>query len=93
MYFIACHNITEIYVHQTQRNMPSCLHEQTLARTVHRYKMGFAAKAVCQIQVKLYYKIMKTTQIGQLHHDSRILDGKRAKHKFDIYDNFDEKIR
>jgi hypothetical protein len=41
--------------------MPSCLHEQTLARTVHRYKMGFAAKAVCQIQVKLYYKIMKTT--------------------------------
>jgi hypothetical protein len=32
--------------------MPS-LHEQTLARTVHRYKMGFAAKAVCQIQVKL----------------------------------------
>jgi hypothetical protein len=40
--------------------MPS-LHEQTLARTVHRYKMGFAAKAVCQIQVKLYYKIIKAT--------------------------------
>ena len=49
-----------MFIRRSERCQVDCTSKHLLVQST-AIKMGFAAKAVCQIQVKLYYKIIKTT--------------------------------